>query len=460
MRLSELLVGRMNEPLVPIRNLSFPKLVEIERELKKIRRQWPHSDPDKSSQEADKLISELNRRHHNSDWSDYSWGDFIQAALLFIESDHLENPKFSELKSLLIRRIHHSKNDRPSAEQFRRAYVRKVFYKYLEIYEPNSSMTRALANALSNSWLDVGLKIDSLVKEFQIFQTDGSPAGLLATYMVNENTSYSSLKKAGVQNPHSTGLMELAHKEFVIMLKSRIEDGDEIATKKLIDWLNPKHADTTIQHLGAYLAIETLLEPWRLRDPDDKQKELITNGLIKAYGDPRITAGIWGICSTAARQVIFKWLAGKTILMFFEIVTEAEISHMWTDRKELWYGLFEDNLISEAWFALSKKGIEIAEQKKHSLELDQLEYGKNESQTAADRKKCLLIMKVNDHWVVEGSHSFKTHVFQKNDESFVKPYKDSYTCDQFRKSGVNRSDQFVHWPIENWQNNVIKAIYK
>lgn len=457
MRLSDLLVNRANEPLVPIRDLSVPKL--IERELEKIRRQWPQSKPDKSSQEADKLISELNRRHHTSDWTDYSWGDFIQAALLFIESDHSKNTNFSELRSLVIRRIHHAKNDRPSAEQFRRAYVRQVFHKYLETYDSNSSMTRGLADALSKSWQNVGLKIDTLVKEFQIFHTDGSPAGLLATYMVNENTSYSSLKNAGVQNPHSAGLMELAHEEFVTMLKNRIENGDDTATEKLIDWLNPKLADTTLQHQGANLAIAALLEPWRQSDPNKRQKEVIKNGLINAYGDPRTTAGIWGMCSMEARQVILKWLAGDTILMFFDIVTETEISHMWTDRKELWYGLFEEDLISEAWFALSKKGIEIAEQKKQEHNL-KLEYGNNESLTAADRKKCLLIMKVNNRWVVEGSHSFKTHVFRKNDESFVEPYKDSYTCDQFRESSIDGLDQFVHWPIENWQNNVKKAIYK
>ena len=177
----------------------------------------------------------------------------------------------------------------------------------------------------------------------------------------------------------------------------------------MLSWLSPKGEYDPLQGAGAAQALDALLKPWEKGDPDADLRHLIEARLIAAYGDPRIqSTGVWSLISADARRVILKWLAGATIQVFFDIVTQADQSHMWSDRKRLWMDLFDDGLITQAWFALSAAGIRVADRLRNERDETPLAFGRNRSQSSQDRHKCLLIMNVQGRWVVEGSHNFPT----------------------------------------------------
>ena len=90
----------------------------------------------------------------------------------------------------------------------------------------------------------------------------------------------------------------------------------------------------------------------------------------------------------------------------------------------------------------------------------ELGFAENRSRGAEDRKKCLLIMNIDEKWVVEGSDNFKTHVFPRRRLSTWKPYEDCYTCEQFRDiKGRDEPERIVHNPY-SWRNRVLTALQR
>ena len=207
-----------------------------------------------------------------------------------------------------------------------------------------------------------------------------------------------------------------------------------------------------------YLTYDALLEPWEKLTPDSDFQHLIEARLLAAYGDPRVhSSGVWLLASGVAKRVILKWLAGATIEVFFDIVTRADRTHMWSDRKRLWMDLFDDGLITQAWFALSDAGARVAARLQREQDEIPLAFGRNRSSSSQDRNKCLLIINVQGRWVVEGSHSFPTWVFPSGDSDALVSYEDSYTCDQFRRiEGPGRPERIVH--LGDWRNKVLTAL--
>jgi hypothetical protein len=60
----------------------------------------------------------------------------------------------------------------------------------------------------------------------------------------------------------------------------------------------------------------------------------------------------------------------------------------------------------------------------------------------------LLIMRIGNKIVIDGCHSYKTHIFNAQQESAPKLYQWTYHCDEImRQSRLSKA----HRPIPNWQ---------
>ena len=434
----------------PIAWRSMPEEpVALQRAAASIARTWPQVEDEAVETDPRRLVRDLDRRRRAGDWSDFFWIDLDRATRALIDSGLWREAGYTDLLPFLLDQVRLG---------VKRPYLRTLFRKYIETFEPESRLTRALAPVLKVHWREATLPVQALVTQFRIFDLDPSPAQVIAAFMAGQDDPFAAVRSLGVEAPHGPGLMASVHPFFVSSLAPRVAEGEPAGTHRLLAWLKPPGEVDPLQGAGAAQAIDALLEPWDGRAPDSNLQRFIEARLLAAYGDPRIrSTGAWSLISARARRVILQWLAGATIEVFFDIVTRADRSHMWSDRKRLWMDLFNDGLITQAWFALSDAGTSVAERLRTQHDEIPLAFGRNRSSSSQDRAKCLLIMNVQGRWVVEGSHSFPTWVFPPGDSDALVPYEDSYTCNQFRRiEGPGRPERIVH--LGDWRNKVLTAL--
>ena len=413
-----------------------------------IRRRWPDVEAENAETDAEVLADEMERRRNANDWREFHWADATRTAQAFFENGLWRESRYRHLMGFLILQIG------PGAQP---AYVRAMFRKYLELFDPNdAALTPSLARTFKQQWHECGLRADRLVRHFGIFEPDRNLASRIAIWMDGQDAPYSALRGLGMEAPHGPGLMEFVHRRFVGLLSPRIKSGQVEAAKKLLDWLHPEHEGPLEK--GAEDAINALLLPWCNDDPNEEFKNFVQRRLVSAYRDLRVNqAWPWSLCAREALEVMRRWLTGSTIRVFFDIVTRADDSHMWPERRRFWVGLYEGGQITEAWFALSPQGEFIASNLHKGREGSSLEFARNSSWGAQDRRKCLLIMNVNGCWVVEGSHSFPVWVFPRAGRSMLTLYEKSYSCDHIRNmSGPYRPKRIVH--IGDWESKVLRAL--
>ena len=426
--------------------------VEVRRACSSIDRRWSEADAIGSETNAEALAFRMERRRRNDDWRGFSWSDARRTALALLDSGLWADARFNGLFRFTLDQIGPGAN---------RPYVRAMFDMYLRTFDPRSDATRRLAAVLKRHWSTTALPIGSLVRRFRIFDLDTDPPRTIAEYMDSQHAPFRALHTAGVKAPHGKGLMQEAHSRFIEKVTLRIRDGDLDAIKRLLNWISPPSQRSPLLGNRAGEAIDVLLLPWRTDDPGSEIKTLLKTRLTRAYGDPRIgAAGAWSTCESTSRNVMLKWLAGGTIQVFFDIVTQADRSHMWSDRKRLWRDLYEEGRITQAWFALSQKGMDIARNLDNRREgVTLLEFAENKSSTAQDRRKCLLMMRIDGRWVVEGSHVFPTWVFPREELATFRPFESSYTCEQFRDAqGPEKPERIVH--SRTWKNTVLAALQR
>lgn len=428
----------------------------VRRAAASVRRRWPDADPGlNADDDPERLAIDMDKRRERNDWRDYSWVDVTRTACALIDGGLWNEWRFRRLRKFLLAQFRHGASPPPNGYG---VYVRAMFAKYMGKYDAQSKMTQDLAAGLAESWERAGLRIDALAHRFAIFDPKASPHRRIATLMRDSASPYEALIDAGFAAPHGDGLMHQAHLCFANDMAEEIGAGHEGAVAKMLRWMMPPNA-SQMQGAGAEAGVNALLLPWASASPPDGIKEALTARLTEAYGDPRIkNTGVWTACAAEALAVMLKWLTGATIHEFFKIVSEADSSHMWSDRKGLWLDLHRSNRISSAWFALSDEGIAIARNIRGGApDRAALPCGRNKSRGAGDRGKCLLIMEIDGRCVVEGSHSCPTYVFPRGKDD-VERFGDSYDFQWFRDRMRKpwAPARIVH--IGHWRNKVLRAL--
>ena len=96
---------------------------------------------------------------------------------------------------------------------------------------------------------------------------------------------------------------------------------------------------------------EALLLPWRQTMPAEPLQNRIIAFLLKHYADPRIGKNLWQGVSLEAQQVFNKWIAGRTLDLFFRILKETADS-IWEYRQKFWTAYYRAGYLDEVWLAL------------------------------------------------------------------------------------------------------------
>lgn len=127
---------------------------------------------------------------------------------------------------------------------------------------------------------------------------------------------------------------------------------------------------------------------------------------------------------------------------------------MWPPRRDFWLKLHDQGRISEAWVAFGRESRDYA--RTHLVREGATNIATRfAAQLDRGGSTSLLIMRIGGKIVVDGCHSYKTHVFDASDPKAPKLYLSKYYCDSIRH--VSRLSQ-SHLSIASWQTWVLRQI--
>lgn len=424
----------------PFSPSALPSLNRVDAMCRRIHDQWPDVMPaPQQNQEA--IAQRMLRRIEGDDWERATLASVIRAGRVAFEPDFRNRRDLRKLRDFYVREVRASTNA---------AFLGAMVSIYLASYEPRARHSRDLADALGDSRNHLGPKWSELLDRVPDILDARQAAARIGNAMSAMDDAFAGLVELGFRDPYAVGLLHHAHLAYVKRMEPTLRS--ESGVRRLLNWLT---AGRKPKMNGAKEAIEALLQPWTSGQPGDAIKDMLTEELMAAYGDPRVRrGGVWPQVRKDCRDVLLRWLTGANIEFFLDVVTEVETSHMWQPRREFWWDLYERGEIDAAWVAFSP----IAAATAQRLTVDKDTSGKFEygQQTAGGSrvKTSLLILKIGNCIVVEGSHNYKVQVFREADRRAPRLYQEHYDCERIRLEPRHR--QQAHHV--GWQNRVRELI--
>lgn len=408
---------------------------------------WPDvvSEPPERDREA--LVQQMMARISSGNWEGAHVSFVLAAASAAFDEKRRTRTDLEELRNFYAAEI---------AVSTRAAFLSGMSSVYFGSYQPGAPHTRLLAKALDANREKIGARWRDLFRRLPDCLDPNYAADNLAKLMINMSDPWSELKLIGIRLPHAPGMMDYAHLAYVNLLRPRLKD--MAGLERLFLWLRPKgqQARTT----GAGAAITAILSHWVTRDPPAEMLSFITRFLVDAYHDPRVSqGGVWAGVVPETLAVLMRWLTGENIRFFLDTVTAVEDSHMWEPRREFWLGLYEQGRINAAWVAFSEEAEDYARrQLSRSGAGLTLSFGRQVAR-GGRLNTSLLIMDLGTRIVVEGSHSYKVHVFKKGHDRTPALYSSEYDCEEIRLI-PDRPSGFHQAKSHNgaWENWVLERV--
>ena len=423
----------------PVATPTLPSFVLIQRSIQRIidRYDAPAATPE---HEAEKLLAEMLRRILADDWHKVPLSFATRVAGLAFAANHRDRPDLAPVRRFLLAEI---------AASTKAGFLHPMVRVYMESYVQGTEHTRALARALIGARNRIGARWQELLENIpDLLNADNAPRSI-AALMESMDDPWHGLRAIGLRQPHAPGLMDAVHLAYLARIAPRLDQRDQI--DRLLGWLKPD--GQTLRNTGAGAAITALLRPWMQRDPPKDIMTLLIDRLTEHYGHPRVGRhAAWNEVDPAMEQTFLRWLMGADIRFLFRILTEVERNHMWADREEFWWTLHEQGRIDEVWIAFNEAGHRAAIAK---LPQDARQGGRRFGRQIGDKDKSLLVMRIGDKIVVEGTYNFMVHAFDARDAKAPKLYQPKYDVADIRyKSSVLWKQ--VH--NGNWQSKVMRSI--
>jgi hypothetical protein len=438
MRASE----QLGKPELTLASRALPSLTAVERAVHSVIARWPDVVPNPEMNKRDALAREMLRRVVNWDWSKISTDRVTEAAVAVFDDQRRSRVELNRVREFYLREI---------AASRQQSFLSAMFWVYVESFNPTGAHTSALAAALKQRQGLFGDRVDQMLYSLPDLLSPGHAPSAVARLMVETSDPYAALKDKGFLSPHSPGLLQHAHLAFVHQIASKLERADE--ARRLLRWLKP--ASGQALELGASEAVAALLAPWREKAPPETMQGFMTENIVAAYGDPRINrGGIWAAFPTDLKAMVLRWLTQEDMRLFCNVITQTQNHHHWPPRRDFWLELFRQRRIDEAWVAFGSAARDYA--KHHfsassGINLDR----RFAKQSDRGGSTSLLIMRIGNKIVVDGCHSYKTHIFNGSDPKAPVLYQREYFCDGI----MNRSTlSRAHNPIPSWRVWVEKNI--
>jgi hypothetical protein len=443
MKLSEALSAQPAFSITPLLQLTT-----LQRAASRVLAQWPNVAAAPEEKDREKLVQEMKRRVERRDWADARISLVCRAGHAVFDAERRARSDLVSLRNFYWREIRAADPG---------VFLDAMMKVYILTFDASAPHTKELAEALQASRAKLGGRGATLVANFPQCLEPAQAALALARRMVEMGDVWKGLQQLGIASPHAPGLTHQAHAEFVRLLRPRIETLAGI--KQLLAWLRPEGQRAYVS--GAASAITAILSAFENGEPRDDIKNELMESLTASYGDPRLqTGGIWTDVPEGLRNILCGWLAGRDIFFFLDVVSAVEKSHMWPERRAFWEGLLRQKRIDSAWVALSPAAAQHASsQMARQGAPKSIQFG---GQIAGGSRAdtSLLIMKIGERIVVEGSHNYKVHIFLANNPVAPRLYQPRYDCEEIRLSlpDSTQGTQAKRTHGSGWQDWVLQRI--
>lgn len=419
--------------------LSVPELRYLTAAADRVRERWPDVRVANSEQEREALAQKLRERVEGDDWDGTRLSFVVIAASAVFDPERRDRPDLARTRNFIYAEIAASTSE---------TLLSGLLRAYLDSYAPKGVHTAALATAISTAVPRMSTSGRLLLDAVPELLNSISGPERLADRMAEMSDPYTELLRLGIRNPHGGGFMDLAHLALTSLVRPRLSE------RTLIDWyikwLRPPGKEEA-RPTGAEAAIEALIHPWLNKTPEDQLRSYLVETLIELYGDPRIkSGGVWGGIDARYKAIVYRWLTREDMRFFTGVVDAVQKDNMWIKRRDFWLQLYDEGLIDAAWAALSSEGFKYAV---HNLMREDAKnaYTRVGFQRARQNTS-LLIMQIGNKIMVDGCHSYRTHVFDKDDLMAPKLFEEGYDCQEIRYASDKRSSVAAksHSNINSW----------
>lgn len=433
MKLSDILRGS-TPALSPVRPANTRKL---ETAIKRVDLTFPDITPTPSEQDREIVARAFQRRIDAWHWEGCTVENAASAARAAFAAELRERDDLARLRGFMLAEAKASDHG---------GILKAMLDVHLDGYEQGAERTRMLAAAMKARRAHLPVRSQEMLAILPEALDAVKGGAALGRRMATAADAAAPF--AGLPVVPSGGLVDTASAGFVAALAPRM--AEEAVARRVLDWFAPEGGRA--RAVGAEVAIDALLSPWRGAEPPAAWKRLLLDRLVAAYDDPRITpGGAWGRVRGDTRETFIRWQTGATLRAFLDIVSLAEDSHMWGDRRPFWEGLYEQGHIQAAWVAFSRKAAVIAVKKAHETGDKSLRNFGRQIAGAGRADTSLLILKINGRTVVEGSHSYKVHVFPDDHQRIPRMFGSRYDCEEIRLSLTDTMDNKRTHHGEQWK---------
>lgn len=413
---------------------AVPELRYIETAVQKVHERWPDVAVNVNPREREALAVRLRDRVAKDDWENARISFVLAAASAVFDPERRDRPDLAQARSFLLEELRASRSE---------TFLSGLFAVYLESYVANGAHTRSFASALDAALGRMSPSVRSLLKEVPELLDAADGPRRLASRMVRMTDPFLELSRAGLRNPHGPGFMERVHEVLSALVAPELTGRTRIDW--YIDWIRPPGREA--RTIGAEQAIEALTSPWVNTAPSDLLRSHLVEALIEMYGDPRIrSGGVWAGVGRAHMEVIHRWLTREDMRFFTGVVDAAQKDAMWPPRRDFWLKLFDEKRIDAAWVAFSSQAADYA--RAHLMREDARNADSRFGFQRARQNTSLLIMKIGNKIMVDGCHSYKTHVFDQDDPMAPRLFQEGYDCDEIMRASPESKS---HSSIDSWQ---------
>ncbi|RKF16883.1 hypothetical protein D6850_04960 [Roseovarius spongiae] len=421
---------------------TLPPLDAIRRSVERVSRRWPDAVRTPEDRDRERLALAMLKHVRDWDWTGTTTQRVISAAIAIFDSERCARPDLE-----IVRDFYFDE----AAKRPPGAFLDGILRVYIDSFSSDAPHTLALARALGTRREDFGPREQKLIAALPGLLTPTEAPNSLADLMLEADDPYQKLKEIGLPSPHLPGLVKAAHEIFVEKIGPKLRDENE--RQRMFRWLTPT-TGATLQ-TGAGPAIEALLAAWRTKTPPETLRQDLCETIIAAYNDPRLhNGGIWSGFDPDLKKVLLRWLTKQDMKFFCDMVTATQDNHMWPPRRDFWLQLYEDKMIDEAWVAFGSSARRYAQT--HLVRSGRTDIGRRfGSQLDRGGSTSLLIMRIGNKIVVDGCHSYKTHIFRMDDPKAPKLYQRQYYCNDIMRASRNSKP---HNSIPAWSQWVMQHV--
>ncbi len=419
-----------------------PPIAPIAKSVERITARWPDVIVVPEERDREALAMEMLLRVTRWSWQDVKLARVMSAAVAIFDRDRRDRRDLAPVRAFYIEETRLT--DSPT-------FLKGMVEVYLDSFDPEASHTERLAPALSHRASDFDGRTAALHGALPALFKPAQAPKALAAVMRDAEKPYARLKDMGFRSPHGAGLARCAHRHFIRELAPDLRRRE--TQRKLFAWLAP--SPMRVLESDAGLAVEALLRAWGDEMPPDDVRGEISEFIVSAYNDPRThSGGIWSGFDAGLKAILLRWLTKQDMLFFCDMVTATQSNHMWAPRRDFWLGLYEDGRIDEAWVAFGASARDYAT--RNLLRAGTSDIGRRFGhQHDRGGSTSLLVMRIGNKIVVDGCHSYKTHIFRRDDPNAPQLYGQQYYCDRIMRRSKNSKP---HNSIPAWSDWVMRNV--